>query len=174
MASQCPARLLRLALAYTAIGLLAACGGTGAEDDASRSSAAASSATTSASATPTGDAAPWFCNNLQLFVSGTDHLADGTVVSALEGLPADTAVSRARDSADAVRTFGGLLGADLPDDLIDEVAFIVEGAAAYDDHLETGGEVANVYDFSGTSEFENARQTLREFLDGDSGCADNE
>jgi hypothetical protein len=172
MASQCPARLLRLALAYTAIGPLAACGGTGAEGDASRSSTAASSAT--ASATPTGDAAPSFCNNLQLFVSSADQLADGTVVSALEGLPAETAVSRARDSADAVRTFGGLLGADLPDDPIDEVAVIVEAAAAYDDHLETGGEVADVYDFSGTSEFENARQTLREFLDGDGGCADIE
>lgn len=153
--------LFRLVLGGAAAGLLAACGSAGAEGESSPSID-----TPATTVTPT-EIRPPLCDNLSLFITSADQLADGTMISALEGLPPSTALSRAIESAEGVGVFGSLLGDELPPDLKDDVTVIRDAAAAFNEHLQAGGEPADVYDFTDNDEVEQARETLRNFIDSD-------
>jgi hypothetical protein len=159
-----PRRRAALALASAGTVLLAACGGEG------PTSASPTTDPSSVSATPADDPAAPACVFLEDYLTAVDHMADGTMLSVLEGLPADTAVSRALGSVEAVTTFGGLAATELPSDLVDEVGVISDAVNGYGEHLAAGGELDDVHDFTGTEEFGTARDTLEAYRSGDGGC----
>ncbi|MCD0446260.1 hypothetical protein LO763_21850 [Glycomyces sp. A-F 0318] len=160
-----PRRRVALALASAGTEFLAACGGE------APTRASPTTGPPSESAAPTDDPVAPTCGVLEDYLTVVDQMTDGTMLNVLEDLPADTAVSRALDSVDAVATFGGLAAMELPSDLLDEVGVISDAVTGYGEHLAAGGALDDVHDFTGTEEFGTARDTLEAYKSGDAGCA---
>lgn len=154
-------KTFRLVTVLALTWLLAACGGTDqqpAEDPAQ-----------SATSSPPVEATDELCDNLSRFLDTADQLADGSMAEALEGLPEDTAVTRARDAVGGMGVLGQLLSGDMPEDLQPDMDLIVDTAIEVDEYLAEGGDPAGMSDYIG-EDYEQARQDVRAYLENDSDC----